>query len=137
MTTWFIDTGFAIALVSPRDRFHAVAQRLSDQIERNGVRLTTSQAVILEIGAALSKTAFRPAAVRLIDALRSDPSVDVVPLNESRLLRAFEVFRDRADKEWSLADCISFDVMREYQITEALTTDAHFAQAGFTVLLRD
>ena len=137
MTTWFIDTGFAIALVSPRDRFHAVAQRLSDQIERNGVRLTTSQAVILEIGAALSKTAFRPAAVRLIDALRSDPSVDVVPLNESRLQRAFEVFRDRADKEWSLADCISFDVMREYQITEALTTDAHFAQAGFTVLLRD
>ena len=40
------------------------------------------------------------------------------------------------DKEWSLTDCTSFVVMQEEGLTDALTTDHHFEQAGFTVLLR-
>ena len=133
----FIDTGFVIALVSPRDRYHAIAKHLSDQIEADGTRLVTSQAIILEIGAALSKSAFRPAAVRLIEAMQSDPLIDVIPVSDERLQHAFALFKERADKEWSLADCLSFDIMRERGIVDALTPDMHFAQAGFAVLMRD
>ncbi len=133
----FIDTGFVIALVSPRDRYHAIAKHLSDQIEADGTRLVTSQAIILEIGAALSKSAFRPAAVRLIEAMQSDPLIDVIPVSDERLQQAFALFKERADKEWSLADCLSFDIMRERGIVDALTPDMHFAQAGFAVLMRD
>lgn len=133
----FIDTGFVIALVSPRDRYHAIAKHLSDQIEADGTRLVTSQAIILEIGAALSKSVFRPAAVRLIEAMQSDPLIDVIPVSDERLQQAFALFKERADKEWSLADCLSFDIMRERGIVDALTPDMHFAQAGFAVLMRD
>ena len=42
----------------------------------------------------------------------------------------------RPDKDWSLTDCISFVVMRERGITEALTGDRHFEQAGFVALLK-
>jgi predicted nucleic acid-binding protein len=42
----------------------------------------------------------------------------------------------RPDKDWSLTDCISFVVMENQDITEALTADRHFVQAGFTALLK-
>jgi predicted nucleic acid-binding protein len=41
-------------------------------------------------------------------------------------------FRDR-DKDFSFTDCSSFVVMRELRLREALTTDRHFAQIGFTL----
>ncbi len=40
------------------------------------------------------------------------------------------------DKEWGLVDCVSFVTMNQLGITEALTTDRHFEQAGFVALLR-
>jgi len=50
---------------------------------------------------------------------------------------AFELFRYRPDKEWGLVDCVSFIVMKDYELTEALTMDVHFKQAGFRALLLD
>ena len=131
---WFCDrTGLAARPVSR----YCKTPILSDQIEADGTRLVTSQAIILEIGAALSKSVFRPAAVRLIEAMQSDPLIDVIPVSDERLQQAFALFKERADKEWSLADCLSFDIMRERGIVDALTPDMHFAQAGFAVLMRD
>ena len=45
------------------------------------------------------------------------------------------LFSARRDPEWSLTDCISFAAMRAWDLTEALTADHHFGQAGFKVLL--
>jgi uncharacterized protein len=132
----FLDTGFVIALVSPRDHYHVVAQQLSESITSNGIRLITSQAVVLEIGAALSKLSFRQAAIRIIEAMQDDPLIEIVTLDTNRIRRAFDVFKHRTDKEWSLADCISFEIMHERGLTEALTPDEHFSQAGFTALMR-
>jgi len=56
---------------------------------------------------------------------------------EKQLFEAgFALFRDRPDKEWSLTDCISFVVMKQEGLTEALTRDHHFEQAGFKSLLK-
>ena len=134
-STVFLDTGFVIALLSPRDQYHAVAFRLAAEIRRQRTRIITSDAVLLEIGAALAKSAYRPAAIKFIDGLRADPNVEIVSLDSRLLDVAYQLFRERPDKEWSLTDCVSFIVMREQRISQALAADDHFAQAGFVPLL--
>ena len=71
----------------------------------------------------------------LLMALDDDPSVQIVQIAESLYLRAIRLFQDRSDKEWGLTDCMSFVVMQEYGLTDALTSDNHFRQAGFRALL--
>ncbi|MFM5887405.1 MAG: type II toxin-antitoxin system VapC family toxin, partial [Dolichospermum sp.] len=63
-------------------------------------------------------------------------SVEVVLLTNSLYKLAFDLFKQREDKEWGLVDCISFIVMQDRGISDALTTDIHFQQAGFRALLR-
>lgn len=133
---WFVDTSFVIALVSTRDNYHDVANALSERIERDAIELVTTDAIILEIGAALSKVAYRSAGIELIDSLRHDPHVEIVHLEAHLLDRAVGSFALHRDKEWSLADCVSFEVMRDRGMNEALSTDVHFEQAGFAALLR-
>ena len=91
---------------------------------------------MLEIGNALSKKRFRHAAVSLLQALESDPSVEIVPFSQELYEKAFGLFRQRPDKEWGLIDCVSFIVMQERGIIQALTTDDHYRQAGFQALMR-
>ena len=133
----FLDAAFAIALSSPNDFFHQQAVHLADQLQDAGTHLVTTRAVLLEIGNALSKQRYRHAAVSLLKALEADPMVTIIPLTEQLYERSFQLFRERPDKEWGLIDCVSFVVMQERGIWEALTTDGHFQQAGFRVMLRD
>ena len=56
-------------------------------------------------------------------------------LDEALLGRAEARYRRYADKDWSLTDCISIEVMGRRSIREVATTDQGFAQAGFEVLL--
>jgi predicted nucleic acid-binding protein len=133
----FLDTAYAIALSAPADQLHESAVRLAERIEAENVSLVTTRAVALEIGNALSKLKYRRAAVELLASLEDDPSVEVVPLSEGLYGQAYQLFRGRADKEWGLTDCVSFVVMRERGLTEALTADEHFQQAGFRALLRE
>lgn len=134
-TTLFVDTGYVIALVSPRDRFHAVAVEWAARIKRENIFLVTSRAVQLEFGAALARPPWRSVAVELQQQMDSDPEIEVAPLSEALFQAAFELFRAREDKGWSLTDCVSFTLMRERAITVALSTDAHFSQAGFDSVL--
>jgi hypothetical protein len=61
----------------------------------------------------------------------------LIYLNPDLFERALSRYEQRADKEWSLTDCLSFIVMEDQGITEALTGDHHFEQAGFRPLLKD
>ncbi|MEJ7862759.1 MAG: PIN domain-containing protein [Pyrinomonadaceae bacterium] len=133
----FLDTAYAIALSVESDEYHQRAEELAEQLEAEKTRLITTRAVLLEIGNALSKKRYRQAAVELLDALEQDLQVEIVLLSEELYERALELFRNRPDKDWGLIDCVSFVVMKEYGLTEALTTDEHFEQAGFRSLLRN
>ena len=133
----FLDTAYAIALSATTDLFHERAIRLADQLEIAEIRLVTTRAVILEIGNALSKQRYRHAAIQLLNSLETDSHVEIVPLSEQIFRKAFQLYRERSDKEWGLTDCVSFVVMHDRGITEALTTDEHFQQAGFQALLKE
>lgn len=133
----FLDASYAIALASSSDQLHARALALAEALEADRTLPVTTQAILLEIGNALSKRRHRAAAVRMLSALEADPTVDVVALSPELYARAFDLYRRRPDKEWGLIDCASFVVMQEREITEALTADDHFEQAGFRALLRE
>ena len=130
----FADTAFWIGLVVRQDQHHEQAQKWSLRI---GGRITTTAAVFLETANALSRPAWRPYCVALIDHLQARPDVDVLPFSEDLWQRGWDLFRRRPDKEWSLTDCISFIVMKDAQLESALTTDDHFRQAGFRPLLTE
>jgi predicted nucleic acid-binding protein len=81
MAEVFLDTAYAIALSASTDDFHARALQLAEQLEATETHLVTTHAVLLEIGNALSKLRYRPAAIRLLQALQTDPHVEIVPLS--------------------------------------------------------
>ncbi len=129
----FLDTAYAIALASATDELHLEALPLAEELEASGTRLLTTWAVPLEIGNALSKVQYRHAAVQLLSSLRTDPSVEIIPLSDQLFEQALKLYSERPDKEWGLTDCVSFVVMQARSITDALTTDEPFQQAGFRV----
>jgi predicted nucleic acid-binding protein len=131
----FLDTAYAIALASERDDYHPTAVRLAKALQTENVGLITTPAVLLEIGNALSKERYRAGAIRLLTALETDRNIEIVPLTPELYTRAFRLFRERPDKEWGLTDCVSFVVMHDRRLSQALTADAHFKQAGFRALL--
>lgn len=136
-TAVFLDTSYAIALSNVNDGFYNRAIALADNLEAEGTRLITTQAVMLEIGNALSKQRFRRAAVSLLHSLEVDPKITIVSLSQELYTRAFQLYCQRLDKEWGLVDCVSFIVMQDQEIFDALTADEHFQQAGFRALLRE
>ncbi len=137
MNEVFLDTAFVVAGAIPSDAFHSKAVQLGAELKRNRTRVVTTRGVMLEIGNALSKTHSRKTASLVLQSFEDDPRIEIVPLSEELYARAFRMYRERPDKEWGLVDCVSFVVMQERGITDALTTDEHFKQAGFRALMRE
>lgn len=137
MNEVFLDTSFAIALSSITDQHHVRAVQLPHQLQANQNYLVTTQCILLEIGNALSKSKYRMGAIQLLESLEADPNVEIVLLTNDLYIAAFNLFKQRKDKEWGLVDCLSFIVMQNRGITDALTTDIHFQQAGFRALLKN
>lgn len=133
----FIDTSYVIALSSEKDCFHAKAVEVAQRLKSAKSKLITTRPVLLEIGNALSGLRFRSAAIKLLNASERDKNIGIVPLSESLYHKGLDLFSQRQDKSWGLVDCISFVVMQERKITEALTTDEHFQRAGFRAILRE
>lgn len=123
-----IDTGFVIALVNERDRFHEQAKELAGRFD--GQSLLVTDAVLLEIGNALSRS-FKEEAVEIISSFILSEDVEIIHLSPSLFSKGFDLYKKYQDKEWSLVDCISFVVMRQHKVKKALTFDQHFSQAGF------
>lgn len=134
MKAVFGDTVYFLALVNPTDQYHSQAVNLTRD---SGERLVTTEWVLMEVGDALSQPQNRPKFARLLELLRGQGDVGIVPASTHWFSRGCEFHALHADKEWSLTDCISFLVMREQKITDALTTDRHFEQAGFRRLLKE
>ena len=133
MTPLFADTSYYIAILNPRDRFHRQATALSDELRRGVV---TTDFVLIEVANWLASSSNRGAFWRLLESIEADEPTSVVRADHELFVEGARVYRQRPDKEWSLTDCISFVVMKQQDLTEALTADRHFEQAGFRALLR-
>jgi hypothetical protein len=137
MNKVFLDTAFPIALANKKDRYHQKAISLSEQIESSNSDIITSRAIFIEIGNTLAKLRVRRIAIDILSFLEAKPKLEIVPLSEDLYSKAFNLFKERQDKEWGLIDCISFVVMQEQGVKDALTPDIHFKQAGFNALMME
>ena len=133
----FLDTAFIYALFNTRDQWHQKAIEWQKTLEADDRPLVTTQLILVEIGNGLSGHPFRQRAVSIIRSLQDNPHVQIVNVSPDTLERALELFEQRPDKDWGLTDCFSFITMHDNGLTDALTTDDHFRQAGFIALLSD
>lgn len=72
-----------------------------------------------------------------VSELLLSEDVEIVIADKSLLQRGVTLLQQREDKVWSLCDAVSFNLMQDHGITDALTTDHHFTQARFNVLLKN
>ena len=89
----------------------------------------------MEIGDGLAAVRFRAQALEVIEILQRSSAVEVVPVSPPLFQAALDLYANRGDKDWGLTDCSSFIVMRDRGLTDALTADEHFQQAGFRAVL--
>ena len=132
MSAVFADTSFYLALLRDDDPVHAHA--LNEW--RTSQAIVTTEFILLELGNACARAADHADFLALVAGLRASPRATILPLSSQLLNQGMKLMGERSDKDWSLTDCISFVVMREHGLHDALTTDRHFEQAGFTALLK-
>lgn len=133
MTAVFADTFYFLALLNSKDASHQKAVDFSNTAD---APLVTTAWVLTELADGLSRSSERYVFRRVMDDLEADPNTVVIPPSQELFEKGAELYDARPDKRWSLTDCISFVVMEEESISEALTGDHHFEQAGFVVLLK-
>jgi predicted nucleic acid-binding protein len=126
MNRYFADAFFYLALFNRRDHNPERVREFTASLR--GL-LVTTEYVLAEVGDAMATSRLRQAFPRALRRLRSEPAVEIVPGSTGLFQRGVQRYEDRPDKQWSLTDCISFAVMEERGIREALTGDRHFEQA--------
>jgi len=131
----FIGTSGWLAVLIISDFHHANAVDIYLRLLSSGHDLKTHDGILLEMGNALSGIRTRKIAKKLIDTIAESKRIELVPLTPQPLETSWNLFSERADKNWGIVDCISFVLMRQLGISEALTADQHFEQAGFFKLL--
>ena len=131
MNAVFADTFFYQALLDEGDLSHDQALTQS-KVKRT---ILTTEFILLELGNACARAEDHADFLALLAGIRASLRTRIIPLDSRLFQRGLELFAGRPDKNWSLTDCISFVVMQDEGLTEALTGDGHFEQAGFKALL--
>jgi len=133
MKTIFGDTYYFLAVGNERDEGHL---RTVQYAAKYKGQILTTEWVLTEVADALASPAQREQFLSLLQLISDDANWIVVEASHDLFARGATLFSQRPDKSWSLTDCISFVVMEEQGISEALTADHHFEQAGFVPLLK-
>ena len=107
------------------------------ELSTSADRLTTSSLVLIELADGLSRVQHRHVAIQLVDAVERSRRIEIVQVDERLERLGWQLFRDRADKDWGMTDCVSMSLMEDRRIQDVFTADHHFEQAGFNILLRE
>jgi uncharacterized protein len=135
MRSIFADTGYFIALLSQDDALHGRALKLATTLAARHTQLVTTEAVLIETLDGFARHQRRTLAAAFMREMEGDPDITVLPTTTNRYRLGLDLYIARLDKTWGMTDCISFAVMREQKLKQALTADKHFVQAGFEALL--
>jgi predicted nucleic acid-binding protein len=130
----FADTFYWIALLDPRDAFHAAVLSFSGTL--GTARVVTTDDVFTEVLSYFSGMGpiWRGKAAALVRDMRNEPAIDVLPQTRDDFDAALALYEARPDKGYSLPDCRSMNALRALGVSEVVTNDHHFSQEGFTIL---
>jgi predicted nucleic acid-binding protein len=131
----FGDTSFFFALVAKRDPAHRAAVSAYEKLLRAGARVVTTDYIVDETLTLTKARIDATTSLALLDRMERSEAIDLEPLTSEKFVASKQHFRKHSDHGYSFTDCTSFIVMDEMKIRAALTTDRHFAEAGFEVLL--
>ena len=135
MNTVFADASAWVASGNPKEARHQEARETRSTLVEEGTTLLTTNLVLAEVHALVSRAGGSRPGLELLDTVYSDPQYAVLHVDRALEIAATDrwlrVFQDQA---FSLCDAVSFEVMRREGIREAFTLDHHFAVAGFTML---
>ena len=127
-----LDTSGLLSFFDARDTNHARAV----EAFRGARRRVTHRYVLAELVAlATARRLNRASSLAFVADLMDNAHVEMWWVDEARHRAAFALLQAQRDKSYSLCDAASFLLMRDLGVTEALTTDRHFEQAGFIRLL--
>ncbi|MEL7225871.1 MAG: PIN domain-containing protein [Cyanobacteria bacterium P01_D01_bin.36] len=127
-----LDTSGLLCLHYPAEPFHTQAV----SAYKRAASLLTHNYVLAEyVALAHARKCDRSLALEFMTDLMDNPEIEVVWVDKALHQSAFQLLRDRQDKDYSLCDAVSFRLMSQRKVSEALTTDKHFEQAGFIRLL--
>lgn len=137
MNEVFADTsGWANAFVKT-ERHHKEASALMKQWQQSNRRVVTTNYVLSELISLFTRLRVpRGRGLKYIETLHSVDWIEIVHVDELLNRKAWLFLENRLDKQWSLVDAVSFILMQERNLIEALTEDHHFEQAGFVPLLK-
>lgn len=133
--TVLLDTSFFIALENRDDAHHQQARQLDSQLLKEAAVLLLHDGILMEIGDGYARIGRRAKGSALLDRMSREQGYRIETVSEDLMRKAINLYIDRTDKEWGLTDCVSFVLMEQAGVHEALTADVHFQQAGFRALL--
>ncbi len=138
MSKLFVDTSGWGNLVDRSQPFHSLAATLYRLARQQNHKIITTNYIMAELVALLTSPLrlTRPQIITFVESLRQSPYIEILHIDAETDTKAWQLLSSREDKNWSLVDCSSFVVMQQRNITEALTNDYHFEQAGFVRLLK-
>ena len=128
----FVDTSGWLCLYHKDEPEHREAVEF---YQNAVVRLTTSYVLAEFVPLAQMRGFPRTKSLEFSQRILDSAEIEIIWVDEFLHRRAVALLRERADKNYSLCDAVSFIVMSERGITESLTTDKHFRQEGFVRLL--
>jgi uncharacterized protein len=130
----FADTVYWVALINPKDEWRSRARSATALLGH--AEIVTTDSILIEVLNFFAEHGdeARRRAVSIVEQLLTNPDTQVVPQTHEIFLAGLTFYKARADKGYSLTDCISMITMRERNIAEVLTHDRHFVQEGFTAL---
>lgn len=138
MAGLFVDTAGWGHIVDPSQAHHTQAAAIYRTARQQRREIITSNYILTELVALLTSPLRipRPQIVAFINGLKMSPYVEIVHVDVTLDAQAWQLLTQRQDKAWSLVDCSSFVIMQQRGISESITTDHHFEQAGFVRLLQ-
>lgn len=133
MAELFVDTSAWYPAVVGAHADHSAVARVLEDAVRAGVRLVTTNLVIMETQALLMHRVDRTIALTFARTVYEPPMLVVHSTPEIERRAIAEWMTRYSDQDFSFADAVSFAVMKQRGITQALTLDRHFVTAGFAI----